>query len=241
MEKSKLLTILVGIILVITVLNLYATINLYVGIRMMVKTFLAMQQQNRPFPSANKLNRPPRPPLPTERVKVDISNNVIKGSEKAPVTLVEFSDYQCPFSERFFNQTLPQIEKNYIKTGKVKMVFRNYPLAFHQNAQKTAEAAECAGEQGKFWEFHDTIFKNQKDLDLTSLKKYAKNLGLETKKFNDCLDSGKMAAQVQKDTSEGSKYGVSGTPCFFVNGLKIEGAMPFAAFEEAIEKELKKK
>lgn len=235
MNKTKLLTILITITLILTALNLYATLNLYVGLRMMVNSMAARQRPNMPLPFANQ------PPLPPARIKIDIGNHPVRGAEKAPVTLIEFSDYQCPFSAQFFSQTLPQIEKNYIKTGKVKMVFRDFPLAFHQNAQKAAEAAECAGEQGKYWEYHDTIFENQKVLDIASLKKYAKNLGLNMQKFNACLDSGKMAAEVKKDFEAGSQYGVSGTPCFFINGIKLEGAQPYQAFEEAIEKALKKK
>jgi len=241
MERTKLLTVLIVISLIIAGLNLYATINLYIGIRTVAKNLVAAQKQNRLFPSANMPNRPPRPPSPTERVKVAIGNSVVKGDEKAPVTLMEFSDYQCPFSGRFFKDSLPQIEQKYIKTGKVKMAFRDYPLGFHQKAQKAAEATKCAKEQGKFWQYHDKLFANQQKLETADLKKYAKELGLDSKKFDTCLDSGKTAAEVKKDFEDGTKYGVMGTPCFFINGLKIDGAMPYETFEEVIEKELKKK
>lgn len=234
MEKNKLLIVLVAVTLFLTALNLYATMNLYINLGIIAKKMMARQPANLPFPAAN------RPPAPVGRQKVSLGGAIVKGSEKAPVTLVEFSDYQCPFSGLFFRQTLPQIEKNYIKTGKVKMVFRNYPLPGHQNAQKAAEASECAGEQGKFWEYHDTIFENQKAIGITELKKYAKDLGLDVKKFNECLESGKMAAKVQNDFKEGGKYGVSGTPSFFINGVKVDGAQPYSEFEKVIEKELKK-
>jgi protein-disulfide isomerase len=235
MEKNRLLTILVGITLITTVLNLYATMNLYVGMKMMATAITTRQQRaNAPAPSLGRSKL-------AQRQSVSLGGASIKGIENAPVTLIEFSDYQCPFSAKFFSETLPQIEKNYIKTGKVKMAFRNYPLQFHQFAQKAAEAAECAAQQGKFWECHDTIFENQKDLSPANLKQLAQKLGLDSQKFNQCLDSGTMANKVKKDFDEGAKYGVTGTPCFFVNGMAVEGAQPYKVFEEAIEKELKKK
>ena len=197
----------------------------------------------RPGPRQFPAGQFPTPSKPQPPVKVSVSteDDAIKGQANAPITILEFSDYQCPFSARFYSQVLPELEKNYIKSGKAKFVYRDYPLPFHQNAQKAAEASECAGEQGKFWEYHDTLFENQKDLDTTSLKKYAKNLKLDAAKFDTCLDSGKMAPEVKKDTEDAAKYGVSGTPCFFVNGWRVSGAQPYNSFEEIIEKELKKK
>jgi protein-disulfide isomerase len=174
------------------------------------------------------------------RVEVSIGNAAIKGLGSAPITIIEFGDFQCPYCEVFFNQVLPEIEKKYINSGKVKFVYREFPLSFHQYAQKASEAAGCAGEQGKFWDYHDKLFENQNSLDLASLKSYAQQLHLNTAKFNDCLDSGKMAAAVQKDISDGSSYGVTGTPTFFVNGVMINGAQPFSEFEKIIDQELKR-
>ena len=177
------------------------------------------------------------------RVKVSVDNDAVRGDKNAPITIIEFSDYQCPFCGRFFQQTLPQIEDNYIKTGKVKIIYRDFPLSFHPEAQKGAEAAECAGEQGKYWEMHDKIFANQDAMSIASYKSWASELKLDANKFNSCLDSGKYASEVQKDFDDGSKAGVSGTPTFFIGNDKdgyvtLVGAQPYQAFQQAIEAEL---
>ena len=130
--------------------------------------------------------------------------------------------------------------KEYVETGKAKFVFRDYPLEFHPEAQKAAEASECAHEQGKFWEYHDKIFENQQSLSVANEKQWAKDLGLDSAKFDNCLDSGKYAEEVKKDAAEGSAAGVSGTPGFFVNNQIISGAVPFEVFKQAIEAELAK-
>lgn len=176
-----------------------------------------------------------------QKVNVSTDGDPTQGSQTAPVTIVEFSDFQCPYCERFYTQTLPDIETNYIKTGKAKLVFRDFPLSFHQYAEKASEAAECAYDQSKFWEYHNKLFENQGALDVASLKKYAQDLGLDTAKFNTCLDSGTKAAEVNKDLSDGTKYGVTGTPSFFINGIQLTGAQPFSAFQQIIEQELKGK
>lgn len=165
-------------------------------------------------------------------------DDVFKGNPDALVTMIEFSDFECPFCAAFYQNTLPQIEENYIKTGKVKLIFRDFPLPFHANAQKAAEAAECAGEQGKFWEMHNRIFDNQSAMEIVDLKQNAKLLGLDIATFNDCLDLGKYADEVRKDMNDGSVAGVTGTPTFFINGEKLVGAQPFSVFEEIIEKKL---
>ena len=182
-------------------------------------------------------------PAPTP-IQVSIDDDPVKGDKDAPVTIVEFSDFQCPFCQRFYQQTLPSIEENYVKTGKVKIVFRDFPLSFHQNAQKAAEAAECADDQGKFWQYHDMLFeKGSGDgtgLATNDLKSYAQTLGLNTATFNNCLDSGKYTSEVQKDQADGTSYGVRGTPAFFVNGQLISGAQPYANFQQVIDAELAK-
>ncbi|MEK6945441.1 MAG: DsbA family protein [Nanoarchaeota archaeon] len=186
-----------------------------------------------PTPTAN-----PTAPTPSA-VKVSIDDDAMTGKKDAKVTIVEFSDYQCPFCGRFWTDTLPQIQKNYIDTGKVRLVFRDFPLnSIHPFAQKAAEAAECAGEQGgdsAYFKMHDKMFANQGALDVASLKKYAQESGLDATKFATCLDSGAMTAEVQKDSTEGQNYGVQGTPAFFVDGRLISGAQPFAAFQSAID------
>jgi protein-disulfide isomerase len=177
---------------------------------------------------------------PPKRYEVSLDDDPMKGSPDAPVTIVEFSEFQCPACGAYARDTFPQIDETYIKTGKVKYVSRDYPLSYHENAQKAAEAGECAAEQGKFWEYHDKLFASQDALDVPSLKKYAADLGLDTAKFDACLDSGVMAEEVQKDFAEGNSYGVRGTPAFFVNGIKLRGAQSFTAFQELIEEELKR-
>jgi len=164
----------------------------------------------------------------------------VKGDSNAPVTIIEFSDFECPFCARFFTDTLPQIQAKYIDTGKVKFVYRDFPLSIHDNAQKAAEAAECAYDQGKFWEYHDLLFENQRSLTITSLKSYASQLSLDQSTFDSCLDSGKNAQEVKDDFQAGVNAGVSGTPAFFVNGVSLSGAQPFSAFEQVIEAELAK-
>lgn len=187
--------------------------------------------------------QPVQPTQPTQqqgniiRAEVSADDDAVKGSPNAPVTIIEFSDFECPFCTRFYQQTLPSIEKNYINTGKVKFVYRDFPLGFHANAQKAAEAAECAAEQGKFWEMHNKIFDGG-ELGVATLKQYATELGLDTSAFSECLDSGQMTSEVQKDFNDGKNYGVSGTPTFFINGIEIVGAQPYSVFEQAIEQEV---
>ncbi|MBI2672220.1 DsbA family protein [Candidatus Woesearchaeota archaeon] len=173
---------------------------------------------------------------------VGLDDDPVIGDKNAPVTIVEFSDFQCPFCGRFFSQTLPSIEENYINPGKVKFVYRDFPLnSIHPFAQKAAEASECADDQGKFKEMHDKIFSNQVSLSLDNLKIWAKDIGLDTNKFNDCLDSGKQASEVGNDEKDGLALGVQGTPAFFVGNendgyLAISGAQPFEVFDQAIKK-----
>ena len=161
------------------------------------------------------------------------------GNKNAPVTIVEFSDFQCPYCSRFRTQTFDQIKEQYIDTGKVRFVYRDFPLtSIHPMAQKSAEASECADEQGKFWEYHDNIFENQASLSIDNLKKWAKDLSLNENKFNSCLDSGKYADEVKKDMNNGASVGVRGTPYFMVGNTVLEGAYPFEAFKQAIDAQL---
>ena len=178
-------------------------------------------------------------------VKVDERKDApVLGKSSAKVELVEFSDFQCPYCKQFFNETYKQLKEKYIDTGKVKLVFRHFPLTnIHPFAQKAGEAAECASRQKKFFEYHDVLFEkgqsNGTGLAVSDLKQYAKDLGLNTSKFNSCLDNGETAEIVKGDQATGSKVGVSGTPTAFVNGVRIVGAQPFTAFETAIENALK--
>jgi protein-disulfide isomerase len=167
-----------------------------------------------------------------------MDDDAVKGDPNAPVIMVEFSDFECPFCTRFYTQTLPAITEQYIDTGKVKFVYRDFPLNFHPNAQKAGEAAECADDQDKFWEMHDILFENGVAGGSDTFKGYAADLGLDTDAFDECLDSGKYADEVQKDLADGSALGVSGTPAFFINGVFISGAQPFEVFQQVIEQEL---
>jgi len=159
------------------------------------------------------------------------------GSPDAKVTIIEYSDFQCPFCARFYTGAYPQIKAQYVETGKANIVFKDYPLSFHPQAQKAAEAGKCALEQGneKFWKLHDLIFQNQAQLSVDNLKLWAVQAGVNAAKFNDCLDSGRMAAAVQRDFAEGQAAGVRGTPTFIVNGKQVVGAQPFEAFQTAID------
>ena len=169
---------------------------------------------------------------------IDGDDDAVLGDDDAPITIIEFSDYECPFCTRFYLNTLPQIKSEYIDTGKVKLIYRDYPLGFHANAQKAAEAAECAGEQGKYYEMHDKLFDEGVDGGVSSFKQYAKEIGLNAEEFNECLDSGEMASEVQKDFQDGQRAGVQGTPTFFINGKILKGAQPFEVFKQIIEEEL---
>jgi len=172
-----------------------------------------------------------------EPVRVDVAaTGPAKGPQTAPVTIVEFSDFQCPFCSRLV-PTLDEVQKKY--GDKVRIVFRQFPLPMHPNAQKAAEAALCANEQGKFWELHDVMFKDQQALAVDQLKaSAAKIAGLNAEQFNTCLDSGKHAADVKADQDAGTVAGVSGTPAMFVNGRFINGAVPLDQITKVIDEEL---
>ncbi len=174
---------------------------------------------------------------------VSADDDAIKGDKDAPVTIIEFSDYQCPFCQRFAVETLPQIQANYIDTGKVNLVYRDFPISSHADAMPAAIAAECARDQGgddSYYDYHDQIFANStRSMTPAILEGYAANLSLNAAEFSECLSSQKFLAEAQKDLQEGQAAGVSGTPAFFVNGRFIEGAQPYATFEAAIEDALK--
>jgi protein-disulfide isomerase len=160
-----------------------------------------------------------------------------KGPANAPVTIVEFSDFQCPFCSR----VVPTLEEVRTKYGdKVRLVFRQFPLSMHPNAAKAAEASLCANDQGKFWEMHDAMFKDQAGLAVDGLKAKATALGLKAEAFNSCLDTGKYAAKVQEDIQAGSQAGVTGTPAMFINGRLISGAVPIDQLTSVIDEELKR-
>lgn len=184
------------------------------------------------------LTAKPNSPSAGTPVQVSIEGAAVEGSPNAKVTILEFSDFECPFCSKFYLQTLPQIREQYVKTGKVKFAYMHFPLGMHAYAQKAAEAAECAGEQGKFWPMHDWMYENPDKLAVPSLKAEAASLGLDTAKFDSCLDSGKYEAKVKSHVQAGQEYGIRGTPSFFINGRMIVGAQPFSVFQAVVEEEL---
>jgi protein-disulfide isomerase len=174
--------------------------------------------------------------LEPPRYKVEVlTHDPIRGDQAAPITIVEFSDYQCPFCQRV-NPTLDKVRETY--GNKVRIVFKDFPLPNHPLAPKAAEAAHCAGEQGKYWELHDVMFGDQRKLDVPSIKASAAGLGLTAAQFDQCLDSGKYAAAVAEDMALGEKLGVNSTPTLYVNGRAVIGAQPFEQFKRAIDDEL---
>lgn len=184
-----------------------------------------------------------RAPAPTT-ASVSINGRPTLGKADAPVTIVEFSDYQCPYCQRFATTVFAKLKRDYIDTGKVRYVFRDFPLTqIHPQAAKAHEGAHCAGEHEKYWEMHDVLFQKQKDLSIPSLKQYAQDMGLDAEAFGGCLDSGKYQADIQKDVAVGTKAGVRGTPSFIIGksgsgeaitGTLVRGAQPFARFQQVI-------
>lgn len=188
---------------------------------------------------------PAAPAAPTV-VKIGTGGGPALGKADAPVTLIEFSDYQCPFCQRHASGTLPALRQDYVDTGKIRYVFRDFPIeSIHPQARKAAEAAHCASDQGKYWEMHDTLFRNQGALRPDSLKGYARDLGLDAEAFNACLDSGKYAGTVGEHVAAGTAVGVTGTPSFFVGkttadgtieATGIRGAQPLATFRQVLDR-----
>lgn len=201
------------------------------------------QESGEPVPTIVAERQIPTPAVLGTGVRAEIEKRgaASRGNPNAAVTIVEFSDYQCPFCKRFFDETYLKILKQYGE--KVYYVFRDYPLASHQHAQKAAEAARCAEDQGKYWQYHDLLFEKREEwgdkqeisADLTN---YAKGLGLALDEFSSCLSSGRYKEAVQDDFALGQKVGVSGTPTFFINGKMLVGAQPFENFKALIEEEL---
>ncbi|MCM2321977.1 MAG: thioredoxin domain-containing protein [Oligoflexia bacterium] len=174
---------------------------------------------------------------PKLQVNVEAGNGPFFGGKDAAVTIVEFSDFQCPFCSRAA-ETVTQLKKKY--GNKIKLAFRHFPLPMHREARPASEASMCVNEQGtdKFWRYHDILFKNMDKLDAANLEKYAKEVGADVKKFQECVTAKKYAAHVQADMEYGEKIGVRSTPTFFINGQLISGAVPLEQFSEVIDEEL---
>jgi protein-disulfide isomerase len=176
--------------------------------------------------------------LEPPRVEVSDGGRPVRGPSSAPVEMIEFSDFQCPFCQRA-NPTVEQVLKTY--GDRIKFVYRHYPLPNHPNARPAAEAAACAEAQGRFWEYHDRLFANPTKLTDADLKAHAAALGLDMGRFNTCFDNHQQKAGVDADIADANALGVTGTPAFFVNGRAIDGAQPFDAFKRVIDEELARK
>ena len=182
-----------------------------------------------------KKNEPVKIMLEPERMAVDSSGHPSIGSKDAPITMVEFEDFQCPFCKAS-EDTVKKVRAKY--GDKVRVVHMDFPLSFHSHSMDAANAARCANDQGKFWQFRDTLFVNQGKLAPEDLKATAKTLGMNTTQFNECLDKGKHADEIKKDLAAGEKSGVDGTPGFFINGRPLVGAQPLDKFTDIIDAEI---
>ena len=165
------------------------------------------------------------------------ADDPVFGPASASVEIIEFSDFQCPFCQRL-TETLEQLKTEH--GSAIRLVFKDYPLPNHAQAFKAAEAGNCANQQGRFWELHDTMFSQQSELEVDDLKRHAGALGMDQAAFDECLDSGRFAEQVNADLTAGQQYGVSSTPTVFINGRAVMGAAPFEVFDEIIRDELER-
>lgn len=211
---------------------------------LVTKVFYLEKGAQTTIPAGDESVGPNPSKAPSGPVKVSTGHFPVLGEKGAKVTIIEFADFQCPFCERFYTDSESNIIKDYVDTGKAKFAFRHYAF-LGQESTDSALASECANEQDKFWEYHNYLYEHQGAensgaFSKDNLKGFAATLGLDTAKFNDCLDSAKYQKNVDKDLTEGAAAGVSGTPATFVNGVLLEGALPYADFKAEIEKALTK-
>jgi protein-disulfide isomerase len=197
-----------------------------------------MQVARESYLDTLRAKTPVRVALEPPRQKVASADSPAKGSPSAPIEMIEFSDFQCPFCLRA-DPTVQQVLKTY--GDRIRFVYRHYPLPGHPNARPAAEASACAGEQGKFWPYHDLLFANPSKLSDADLKQHAAQLGLDLTKFASCVDTHKFKPKVDADLHAGEEAGVNGTPAFFINGRPISGAQPFEVFKKIIDEELASK
>lgn len=248
--KNRIWTVFVGLLFIALLLaspiqaqQQSATDDLRKEIQALTQSVKEMQKELQEI-KALLLSRAPA--APPQNVVLDLSNQPSKGEATAKVTLVEFSDFQCPFCGRHVRDTGAQIDKEYVSTGKLKHVFMDLPLEnIHKIAFKAAEAAHCAGEQGKYWEMHDRLFENQNKLQ--PFAAHAEAIGLDVTKFEECVNSGRQAAAIRQDMAEAQKAGVTGTPTFFLaytdpksskvkTVRRLTGAQPYSSFKMEIDK-----
>ena len=179
--------------------------------------------------------------------KIPVKGGSVIGSLKAPLTMIEFTDYECPYCLRFYENTYPELKKKYIDTGKLKLIIKDLPLKFHPHARKAAQATRCAGEQGKFIDLHLLLYKNRKKIQEKYLSEYAKAISIDVKRFNECLSSTRYLADIDRDTAEARKAGINGTPTFVIgkttgdilDGIRIVGAQKINIFDQHIQKLLR--
>lgn len=186
---------------------------------------------------------PARPRPAPAMLKVSVEDSPSLGNPQAPLTMVEFTDFQCPYCNRFHQQTFPLIKKEFIDKGNLRYMVRDLPLDFHEQAIKAAQAAHCAGEQGKYWAMKDALFRNAKALGAENLPGYAEKTGVDLAKFQECFSSRRYLEQIQASVADAKRLGISGTPTFVIGrnigndrieGHMVVGAHPYAAFEKAI-------
>jgi len=190
----------------------------------------------------------PAPRNSEQSTKLNVKGAPTQGRTDVPVTLVMYTDYECPFCRRFETQTLPEIRKQFIVPGKLKLVIMDAPLDIHPNARKAAESTRCAADQNLFWEFRDKLSLRNESLDITRLKSYANEVGLDSARFDECMTGGKYAKTIADAVVEAGRQGVGGTPSFIVGienngiveGVRIMGAQPYAVFEQKLNEFLKK-
>ncbi len=170
-----------------------------------------------------------------------VDDDAVLGDVTAPVTVIIFGDYQCPFCEQQFTEVESKLRTEYVDTGKIKMAFRDFPLTnIHPSALPAAKAAQCAGVQGKYWQYHDALFAKQSELAKLDFTQLAETFNLDLKKFADCTNDPATAAEIAKDQQDGAAAGIEGTPGSFINGVFIAGAYPYETFKQVIDEELAK-
>lgn len=177
------------------------------------------------------------PPREVRRYDVPEDDDPVFGPEDAPITIIEFSDFECPYCRKWHIEVWPRLQEAY--EGQIRLVYRDFPLTnIHPNATPAASAANCAGEQDRYWEFNERLFSGENKLSVSGYQAYAEELELDMVAFGECLDSGRYNAEVMADLEYASNLGVSSTPTFFVNGIPVVGAQPYDVFSQLIEQEL---
>ncbi len=197
--------------------------------------FLAWGQTEPVAPTEAPVANANPAPVGDSRVEVDTDDDAALGPQDAPITVVEFSDYNCPYCQKFHQETFQALLDAY--PGQIRFVYRDFPIT-SQESFRAAQASECAGDQGAFWEFHDALFERSAGLGMAAYQQYAEQLGLDVDQLTTCIEEGQFAAEVEADARYAAELGVTGTPTFFINGLPLVGAQPLSRFTQVIDNEL---